>query len=108
MSFEILRTEEFSRHFKQLAKKFPSIKADYASLLKSLESDPLQGTSLGKDCYKIRMRITSKNTGKSGGARVITYVKILKKRVTLLDIYDKSEKDSLTAKELMALLKRAE
>jgi len=108
MSFEILRTEEFSRHFKQLAKKYPSVKTDYASLLESLEQNPLQGTPLGKDCYKIRMRISSKKTGKSGGARVITYVKILKKRITLLDIYDKSEKDSLTEKELMALLKKAE
>jgi len=66
MSFEILRTEEFSRHFKQLAKKYPSVKTDYASLLESLEQNPLQGTPLGKDCYKIRMRISSKKTGKSG------------------------------------------
>ena len=108
MSFEIFRTEEFSRHFKQLAKKYPSIKTDFVSLLSSLESNPQQGTPLGKECYKIRMRITSKKTGKSGGARVIMYVKVLKKRITLLDIYDKSEKDSLTEKELMALLKKAE
>ena len=102
MSFEIARTEEFSRHLKQLAKKYPSIKKDYSSLLDSLALNPLQGTSLGKECYKIRMKISSKNAGKSGGARVITYVKILHKHITLPDIYDKSEK------ELIALLKKAQ
>jgi mRNA-degrading endonuclease RelE of RelBE toxin-antitoxin system len=108
MSYEILRTDDFSRHLKQLAKKYPSIKNDYAGLLISLQHNPTQGTPLGKDCYKIRMKITSKRTGKSGGARVITYVRIQLNKITLLDIYDKSEKDNITDKELIALLKKAE
>lgn len=53
------------------------------------------------------MKISSKNTGKSGGARVITYVKIQLQRITLLDIYDKSEKENITDVELTALLKKA-
>ncbi len=107
MSYEILRTEAFSKHLKQLAKKYPSIKTDYAALLNSLQKEPKQGNPLGKDCYKIRMKISSKNTGKSGGARVITFVKIELETITLLDIYDKSEKDNITDNELAALLKKA-
>lgn len=53
------------------------------------------------------MAIKSKNQGKSGGARVITYVKVENKRITLLDIYDKSEKENITDKELEALIKSA-
>ena len=53
------------------------------------------------------MKISSKNTGKSGGARVITLVKIEQTRITLLDIYDKSDKENLTDKELDDLLKQA-
>jgi len=107
MSYEILRTEAFSKHLKQLAKKYPSIKTDYVALLDSLQKVPKQGNPLGKDCYKIRMKISSKNTGKSGGARVITFVKIELKTITLLDIYDKSEKENITDSELAALLKKA-
>src|SRR6266540_6889403 len=106
MNYEILRTDDFSRHLKQLSKKYPSIKSDYSEFLISLQWDPTQGTALGKNCYKIRMKITSKKTGKSGGARVIIYVKIEMKRITLLDIYDKSEKDTISDKELLALLKK--
>lgn len=107
MSYEILRTDAFSRHLKQLSKKHSSLKEDYAALLDSLQENPKQGTPLGKDCFKIRMKITSKNTGKSGGARVITLVKIEQSRITLLDIYDKSDKEALTEKELNDLIKQA-
>jgi hypothetical protein len=54
------------------------------------------------------MKITSKNSGKSAGARVITYVKIDYKKITLLDVYDKEERYSLSDKELSALLKKVD
>jgi hypothetical protein len=38
------------------------------------------------------------------GARVITYVRLLKGKVYLLTIYDKADQASLTQKELHALL----
>ncbi len=108
MSYRISRTEEFARHLKKLAKKYPSIKKDYELLLDSLAENPLQGTSLGKNCYKIRWKISSKQSGKSGGARVITYVKIEDEHITLLDVYDKADKESITEKELEKLIKKAE
>jgi hypothetical protein len=70
----------------------------------SLEENPEQGTSLGGNCYKIRIAIASKGKGKSGGARVITNVFITEETVFLLSIFDKSEKDNLTDKELKELL----
>lgn len=108
MNFEILRTDIFSKHLKFLAKKYPSLKKDYFLLLQSLEINPSMGTPLGKSCYKIRLKIASKSAGKSGGARVITYVKIERKRITLLDIYDKGDKDTIPDKELSGLIKKAE
>ena len=107
MSYNISRTSEFTKHLKQLSKKYPSIKKDYEQLLISLSENPLQGISLGQNCYKIRWKINSKQTGKSGGARVITYVKIENKLITLLDVYDKADKESITEKEFAALVKKA-
>jgi len=43
--------------------------------------------------------------GKSGGARVITNFVVTDSTVYLLSIYDKSEKENLTDKELSELLK---
>jgi hypothetical protein len=76
-------------------------------LIGSLEKKPIQGKPLGKDCYKIRMSITSKSKGKSGGSRVITCVKVVEQDVYLLTIYDKSEKENISDKELDELLQLA-
>lgn len=70
-----------------------------------MKDHPNQGVSLGNDCYKIRMSIGSKGKGKSGGARVITCVKIIHNTVYLLTIFDKSESENIPDKELKELLK---
>ncbi len=106
-NYIILTTETFNKSVKKLFKKYPSFPKDLQALKIQLINNPTEGTPLGKDCYKIRMTIASKNKGKSGGARVITYVKIDKSLITLLDIYDKADKESVTEKELAALIKKA-
>lgn len=73
-------------------------------MIVSLEENPAQGEALGKDCYKVRMAITSKGKGKSGGSRVITCIKIANKTAYLLTIYDKSDKEDFTDEELDELL----
>ena len=62
---------------------------------------PLAETSLGYNCYKVRLSIKRKGKGKSGGGRVITLVKFIKEEVHLLSIFDKSKKDTITDKELI-------
>ena len=61
---------------------------------------------VGKNCYKVRMAIGSKNKGKSGGARVITHllVKLEGETLYLLKIYNKSDLDTISDKELNELL----
>lgn len=83
-----------------MLKKYPSLKKEMIELQEMVSSNPTLGTPLGQDCYKIRLAIKSKRKGKSGGARVITNVKIIGETVYLLSIYDKSEKDDYTDEEL--------
>jgi len=45
-----------------------------------------------------------KKQRESGGARVITYVAITENAVFLLSIYDKSEQEDISDKELLRLL----
>ncbi len=104
MSYKIKFIPKPEKELKRLAKKFPSLKSDFSLLLQSLKENPSQGTPLGNECYKIRMSITSKGKGKSGGARVITCFKILHETVFLLTIFDKSEQDNISNNELKGLL----
>ena len=106
MSYSIIVSIEFERELKLLVKKYPSLKREYKELYESLEKNPSQGTPIGKNCYKIRFAIRSKNTGKSGGAIIITRMKIIKQTVYLLSIYDKSEQSTIADKELELRIKK--
>ena len=108
MNFEIRPSPTFQKQFKKLLKKYRSLTLDILALKGSLATVPLQGTSLRKNCFKIRLAISSKNQGKSGGARVITNVHIVGHTVYLLSIYDKSRKGNLDEGELEALLQEIE
>jgi hypothetical protein len=110
MSYRVNTIEHFEKTFKKLYKKHLFLKTDLAKLITKLEADPTKvGTPLGDNCYKIRMAIASKGKGKSGGARVISYVLVDKKQVYLLSIYDKSAETTISeadlAKLIMAVIK---
>jgi mRNA-degrading endonuclease RelE of RelBE toxin-antitoxin system len=106
MNFSIIPGDKFKREAKRLIKKFPSLKQELAHLSALLEKDPHTGTPLGNDTYKIRLAIKSKTKGKSGGARVITYIVAENKEVYLLTIYDKSEFDSIDASAIKSIIVR--
>lgn len=62
------------------------------------------GTPLGRDCFKVRLAIRSKGKGRSGGARIITCVKLVRNTVILLSIYDKSDMDTISDHEIKWLI----
>ncbi len=104
MNYNVISIPPFDNQLKRLAKKYPSLKKEFRELFESLEKIPFQGNSLGDNCFKIRLAIASKGKGKSGGARIITYVQVVHSNIYLLTIYDKSEKRGLTDRELKGLL----
>jgi mRNA-degrading endonuclease RelE of RelBE toxin-antitoxin system len=103
--YNVRPARSFERDAKVLLKKYASLRKELATLGEELQENPTLGTPLGYDCYKIRLAIKSKGKGKSGGARVITYVITDDDTVVLLTIYDKSEKGNLSPKELEELLR---
>jgi mRNA-degrading endonuclease RelE of RelBE toxin-antitoxin system len=104
MKYNVLSIPPFDRQLKRLAKKYHSLKAEYASLVEELGKNPEIGIPMGNNCFKIRLAIASKGRGKSGGARVITHIFIENETVFLLAIYDKSEQVNISDRELRELL----
>jgi mRNA-degrading endonuclease RelE of RelBE toxin-antitoxin system len=105
MSYKVISIPKFEKELKWLVKKYPSLKNEYMALVQNLKANPEQGTSIGNNCYKIRLAIASKGKGKSGGARIITCLQVVQTSVYLLTIYDKSQQDNITDKDLLELLK---
>jgi mRNA-degrading endonuclease RelE of RelBE toxin-antitoxin system len=50
MSYSIISTNRFEKELKRLAKKFPSLKNEYAELISAIEENPESGTFIGNNC----------------------------------------------------------
>ena len=106
MKITVLYTQTFSRKFKKYAKKFQSLSADLKFFIDRLENT--KPIDLGGNVYKYRLSVKSKNKGKSGGFRIITFELIVsenEKNITLLSIYDKSEQAALPKNQVTEILK---
>ena len=101
-------SEEFRIAFKRLKKRHKSLETDFEQLLASLLLDPMQGVELEGGARKVRLAITSKGRGKSGGARVIIRVRIVADELQLLYIYDKADFDNINDAYLRDVMRRME
>ena len=82
---EIRFSDEFSRAFKRLKKRYRSLPSDLKQLLASLVENP-----------KVRLNFASKNRGKRGGGRVIIRLAVSDTSLTFVYIYDKSDMENVS------------
>ena len=110
MNVEVIIMQTFKPDFKRLRRKYRSLDGDMAHLIADLRKNPLQGISIGHGMRKMRLPISSKGRGKSGGARVISHVTIVAEVdgaiVRLLKIYDKAKRETISDAELHELLRK--
>ena len=101
-------SEDFRTAYKRLKKRHKSLQQDFERLLASLLQNPMQGVELDESVRKVRLAITSKGRGKSGGARVIIRVRIVSDELQLLYIYDKADFENVSDTFLRDVMKRTE
>ncbi len=110
MKVNITIDDEFKRNAKRLSKKYRSFKEDLIAFQEDLLENPFRGDDLGGGVRKIRMAISSKGKGKSGGARVLTLNVLVQEadttNVTLLTIYDKGEIENVSDKFVKWLMEQ--
>lgn len=109
MNYSIVFDKSFEKEVKRLSKRYSSLKSDLIELQEEIYANPQIGIDLGNSLRKIRMRISSKGRGKSGGARVISFtvvVAIDETEINLLYICDKAERESISLKEIEDLLRK--
>ncbi len=112
MKINVRITENFEKSAKKLLKKYASLHSELSELLALLETNPYFGIKITEKVYKIRLSVKSKGKGKSGGLRVITYVEteVVENEadnsiiVNLISIYDKSETENISNKEIKNLI----
>lgn len=105
MSYSVELSANFKKEAKRLSKKYPSLKTKLFKLFSELEENPKMGIPFENDIFKIRLSIASKNKGKSGGTRVLSFVKVTQTSVLLFSIYNKGNVGSITDKQIQELIK---
>lgn len=108
MSLEFVPSDYFATELKRLAKRYRGLADDYEAFLDSLKENPLQGMEIAPKIRKIRMPITAKGRGKSGGARIITYNALVAEqegKIYLLLIYDKADASNIKMNVVKEIIK---
>jgi len=107
---EVTFSDGFKRQLKRLARRYRHIKSDIKPILESLENDETPGdqiTGQGYTLYKVRAANTDSRKGKSGGYRVIYYLRT-ETHCILVTIYSKSDQDDIAADRLAELMREVE
>lgn len=103
MNLKLIATPEFKKSVKKLAKRYKQISKDLKILEQELNQENPSAIELGNNCFKIRLQNSSIPTGKSGGFRIIYFFRH-EANIYLLDIYSKSDLDTIDEKRLIEIL----
>lgn len=94
----IIRTGHFAKQLKALGKKYRSISLDVSCALNIFDKESAQ--SLGAKLYKVRVRSSDINKGKSGGFRIIVLCLEVTDMLIPVTIYQKAVQKNITEHEL--------
>lgn len=97
---------QFKGDLRRLVRKYPLVLNEVDSLITQLERDKRPGDKIpqaGYDVYKVRMRNPSARKGKSGGFRMIYYVRLVD-NILLLTIYSKSQQEDILLDAIRRLI----
>jgi mRNA-degrading endonuclease RelE of RelBE toxin-antitoxin system len=103
---QVEATIAFQRNLRKLAKKYRSIRQDVQPIIETLQSGELPGdqvSGVGYTLFKVRVKNSDIQKGKSGGYRVIYYLKT-STNIILVTIYSKSEQEDITAEEIRDII----
>lgn len=104
-AFSVFESSAYQHSKKQLKKRFRLIDSDVTKFLHSLESVDDLGIALGDGIYKVRIANSDKNKGKSAGYRLITLLQVIESNIYLIYIYDKSDLENVTEKDLDEMIR---
>lgn len=107
---EIGYTSEFKRTLRKLSRRYRSLRSDLQPLLDALETgetpgDQLQGTNHA--AFKVRVKNSDSQRGKSGGYRVVYYLQHADKSV-LITLYSKSDQSDIPPEEVLRIISKYE
>ena len=107
-SIQILFTPDFQGQLRKLAKRYRHIRSDLQPLFDDLQNGKCPGDQIPGTTYtvfKVRVKNSDIQKGKSGGYRVIYQLRD-KICILLVTLYSKSDETTLIASEICEIIDR--
>lgn len=103
-------SDAFKQQVRRLSRKYRSIRSDVQPLINQLEAgetpgDQIQG--IGHTIYKVRVKNSGAKRGKSGGYRVIYYLRTAESAL-LITVYSKTEQSDIEAGDIVEIIRQEE
>ena len=99
-------TDAFKRQVKRLSRRYRRIRHDIQPVIVELEEGNILGDqiqSVDYSVYKVRVKNSDANRGKSGGYRIIYYLQS-GDEITLIALYSKSDQSDINAADLLSII----
>ena len=103
---QVIVSPTFNRNLRTLTKKYRSIRNDIQPIIEQLTQGELPGdriAGVGYAVFKLRVRNSDTQKGKSGGYRLIYYVQTAM-GIILLTVYTKSEQVDIVAEDIQNII----
>lgn len=103
-------SDRFANEVRQLGKRYRRIWLDIQPIINQLESGELPGDQIpgmNYTLFKVRVKNSDVQKGKSGDYRIIYYLKT-EAQILLVTLYSKSDKSDITADEVREIVIRVE
>ena len=103
-------TREFQKKIRSLTKRYRHIQADLQPILEKLSQGEVLGDRIiGTQAvvYKLRVKNSDVQKGKSGGYRLIYWLQT-SDSIVLLDIYSKSDQDNIAVATIQKIIENCE
>src|SRR3974390_18663 len=103
---QVSYTPEFKRNLRQLAKKYRHIKADLQAILDQLTSGNKPGDQVPRvsyEVFKVRAKNSDASKGKSGGYRLIYFVRS-DVEIVLVTVYSKTEQSDIAPEDIRQII----
>lgn len=106
MSVRIIAAASFKRNIRELKKRYPHVDDDLRPLFRELQGGETPGDKIpgaGYAAFKVRVKSSDIHKGKSGGYRVIYYLKTAE-CIYLVAMYVKSQRENFDKKLLKQVI----
>jgi len=109
-TIQVAASAHFQHDLKLLVKRYRAIRRDIQPIIEQLQAGELPGDQvpgIGYSIFKVRVKNSDIQKGKSGGYRLIYYLKTVE-HIVLITIYSKSDQGDIAANEIRAIVTQYE